>query len=142
VRWRTQALRADVHRFGPHAALPCAAEERQRLEWLCHCITRPALANGLAQCNNAGQEVRRLLTLWRDGTTRIVMSPLKSMHRLPKDTVERPAPCARRPALPRRQTKATKVPKRGARAHRPPRASSLLSPPRSVETLDGMRRVW
>ena len=68
--------------FGLHAAGPCAADERQRLEQLCRCIARPALANGLAKCNNAGQVVHRLKTRWLDGSTRIVMSPQGLTQRL------------------------------------------------------------
>ena len=65
-----------------HAAVRCDADERQRLEQLCHYITRPALANERVQINSAGQVVLKLKTAWRDGTTRIVMSPLEFMQRL------------------------------------------------------------
>jgi len=33
----------------------CDANERQRLEQLCHYVTRPALANEHVQINSAGQ---------------------------------------------------------------------------------------
>ena len=65
-----------------HAAVRCAADDRQALEQLCRYITRPALANERVQCNSAGQVVLRLKTPWRDGTTHIVMSPLECMQRL------------------------------------------------------------
>ena len=55
-----------------HAAVRCAADERQALEQLCRYITRPALANERVQINSAGQVVLRLKTPWRDGTTHIV----------------------------------------------------------------------
>ena len=45
-----------------HAAVHCAADERQRLEQLCRYITRPALANERVQCNAAGQVVLKLKT--------------------------------------------------------------------------------
>jgi hypothetical protein len=40
-----------------------------------------ALANERAQSNAAGQEVLKLKTSWRDGTTHLVMSPLEVMRR-------------------------------------------------------------
>ena len=61
------------------------------LEQLCRYITRPVLANERVQCNGAGQVVLKLKTAWRDGTTHIVMSPLKFMQRLAAP-VPRPAP--------------------------------------------------
>lgn len=39
------------------------------------------LANEHAQSNFAGQEVLKLKTSWRDGTTHLVMSPLEAMQR-------------------------------------------------------------
>ena len=79
---RAQALCADVQGFSLHAAVRCAADDRQALEQLCRYITRPALANERVQINSAGQVVLRLKTPWRDGTTHIVMSPLEFMQRL------------------------------------------------------------
>ena len=77
-----QALCADEQGFSLHAAVRCAADDRQALEQLCRYITRPALANERVQINSAGQVVLRLKTPWRDGTTHIVMSPLEFMQRL------------------------------------------------------------
>ena len=54
------------------------AHQRQ----LCRHITRPALANERVQTNAAEQVVLKLQTQWRDGTTHLVMSPLKFMQRL------------------------------------------------------------
>ena len=48
---------ADVDGFSLHAALRCAADDRQALQQLCRCITRPALANERVQTNAAGQVV-------------------------------------------------------------------------------------
>ena len=42
---RAQALCADEQGFSLHAAVRCAAHDRQALEQLCRYITRPALAN-------------------------------------------------------------------------------------------------
>ena len=60
----------------------CGADDRQALEQLRRCITRPALANERVQTNAAGQVVLKLRTAWRDGTTHLVMSPLEFMQRL------------------------------------------------------------
>ena len=78
----TQALCADEQGFSLHAAVRCAADDRQALEQLCRTITRPALANERVQTNTAGQVVLKLKTPWRDGTTHLVMSPLEFMQRL------------------------------------------------------------
>jgi len=45
-------------------------------------ITRPALSDERIQVNAAGQVGLALKTLWRDGTTHLVMSPLAFMQRL------------------------------------------------------------
>lgn len=77
-----QALCADEQGFSLHAAVRCAANERQRLEQLRRYITRLALANEGVQYNVTGQVVLRPKTPWRDGTTHLVMSPLEFMQRL------------------------------------------------------------
>jgi hypothetical protein len=77
-----QTLCADINGFSLHAAVRCAADDRQALEQLCRYITRPALANERVQTNAAGQVVLKLKTAWRDGTTHLVMSPLEFMQRL------------------------------------------------------------
>jgi hypothetical protein len=77
-----QILCADIDGFSLHAAVRCAADDRQALEQLCRYITRPALANERVQTNAAGQVVLKLKTAWRDGTTHLVMSPLEFMQRL------------------------------------------------------------
>ena len=65
-----------------HAAVRCAADDRQALEQLCRHITRPALANERVQTNAVGQVVLKRKTRWRDGTTHLVMSPREFMQRL------------------------------------------------------------
>ena len=77
-----QHLCADIDGFSLHAAVRCAADDRQALEQLCRYITRPALANERVQTNAAGQVVLKLKTPWRDGTTHLIMSPLEFMQRL------------------------------------------------------------
>ncbi len=61
---------------------PLCATERLKLERLCRYITRPALANDRVKINGQGQVELKLQTLWRDGTTHHVMSPLTFMQRL------------------------------------------------------------
>ena len=73
---KKQALCANLDGFSLHAAVRCAARERNKLERLCRYITRPALANDRVRCNEMGQVVLRLKTPWRDGTTHQVMSPV------------------------------------------------------------------
>ena len=65
---RAQALCADEQGFSLHAAVRCAADERQALQQLRSYIMHPALANERVQINSAGQVVLRLKTPWRDGT--------------------------------------------------------------------------
>ena len=57
-----QTLCADINGFSLHAAVRCAAEDRDALEQLCRYITRPALANERVQTNAAGQVVLKLKT--------------------------------------------------------------------------------
>ena len=64
-----QTLCADIDGFSLHAAVRCAADDRQALQQLCRCITRPALANERVQTNAAGQVVLKLKTPWRDGAS-------------------------------------------------------------------------
>ena len=77
-----QDLCADIDGFSLHAAVRCGADDRQALEQLCRYTTRSALANERVQCNAAGQFVLKLKTLWRDGTTHVVMSPPEFMQLL------------------------------------------------------------
>ena len=79
-----QTLCADIDDFSLHAAVRCGADNRQALEQLCRCITRPALANERMQTNAAGQVVLKLKTAWRHGTTHPVMSPLDRHGALPE----------------------------------------------------------
>jgi hypothetical protein len=49
---------------------------------LCRYITRPAIANERLKRNRAGQVVLQLKSPYKDGTTHIVLEPLKFMERL------------------------------------------------------------
>lgn len=76
-----QPLCADIDGFSLHAAVRCAADDRQALEQVCRYITQPVLANERVKTNTAGQVVLKLKTPWRDGTTHLVMSPLEFIQR-------------------------------------------------------------
>ena len=76
-----QSLCANIDGFSLNAAVRCGADDRLALEQLCRHITRPVLANERGQTNAAGQVVLKLKTPWRDGTTHLVMTPLKFMQR-------------------------------------------------------------
>ena len=67
-QWR----RSDIDGFSMHAAVRCAADDRQPLQQLCHYITCPALANERVQTNAAG----KLKTACCDRTTHLVIPPL------------------------------------------------------------------
>ncbi len=68
--------------FRLHAAVRCAAKDRQALAQLCRYTTRPALAYDRVQTAAVSQLVLELKTPWRDGTTHLVMSPLEFMQRM------------------------------------------------------------
>ena len=59
----------------------CAINQRHKLEHLCRYITRPAIANERLKRNRDGQVVLQLKSPYHDGTTHIVMEPLKFMQR-------------------------------------------------------------
>ncbi|MFN5167604.1 MAG: transposase [Pseudomonadota bacterium] len=72
---------AGIDGFSLHAAVRTEAHDRQRLEQLCRQITRPVLADERVQVNAPGHVELKLKTPWRDGTTRLVMSPPEFMQR-------------------------------------------------------------
>jgi Putative transposase len=76
IDYESKPLCANEQGFSLHAAVPCHANERLRLERLCRYITRPALANDRVKINGQGQVELKLKTPWRDGTTHHVMSQL------------------------------------------------------------------
>ena len=69
-----QTLCADSNGFSLHAAVRCAADDRQALAQLYQYITRPALSDKRVQGIAAGQVELKLKTTWRDGSTHLVMS--------------------------------------------------------------------
>jgi hypothetical protein len=72
----TQTLRANNNGFRPHAAVPCAADDRQTLRPLCRYVTRPALANERVQTNAACEVLLQRETAWRNGTTHLATEPM------------------------------------------------------------------
>jgi hypothetical protein len=92
-----QPLCADIDGFSLHAAVRVEAHDRKRLEQLCRYITGAALSDERVQLNAAVQVELKLKTPWRDGTTHLVMSPLKLMRRLaalvPRPRLHQPTDC-------------------------------------------------
>jgi Putative transposase len=64
-----------------HAVIWVEAPDCKRLEQLCRYITRPALSDERVHLDAVGQVKLKLETPWRDGTTNLVMLPLKFMQR-------------------------------------------------------------
>jgi hypothetical protein len=77
-----QKLCADIQGSSLRAAVRCDVEGRRLLEQPRRCIACATLANERVQCNAAGQVVVKLKTPRHDGSTHLVMSPLKFMQRL------------------------------------------------------------
>jgi hypothetical protein len=71
---------AEINVFVLHAAVRCGTDQRQALERLCRYIRRLAPVNERVWCNTAGQVVLKMKTACREGTTRMVISPLKFMQ--------------------------------------------------------------
>jgi hypothetical protein len=68
--------------FSLHAATRCEANQRDKLEKLCRCITRPAIANERLSTNERGQVIYKFEQPFRDGTTHVVLDPLDFIARL------------------------------------------------------------
>jgi len=68
--------------FSLHAGVDIAASEREKLERLCRCISRPPVATGHLALTASGRVRDALKTPYRDGTTHLVLGPLDLMARL------------------------------------------------------------
>ena len=68
--------------FSLHAGIACKSNQRKKLERLCRCITRPAIAERRLSLANNGNVVVALKTPYDDGTTHVVLSPMEFMGRL------------------------------------------------------------
>jgi hypothetical protein len=68
--------------FSLHAGVAIAASERETLERLCRCVSRPPVAADRLALTASGQVRYTLKTPYRDGTTHIVLEPLELMARL------------------------------------------------------------
>ena len=55
--------------FSLHAATVCEAAQRDKLEKLCRCIARPAIANERLSTNDRGQVIYRFKQPFRDRST-------------------------------------------------------------------------
>ena len=58
--------------FSLHAGIACKSNQRKKLERLCRCITRPAIAERRLSLANNGNVVVALKTPYDDGTTHVV----------------------------------------------------------------------
>jgi len=74
-----QPLCAEIDGFSLHAAVRVEAHDRKRLEQLCRHITLPVLSDKRLQLNAVGQVELKLKTPWRDGTTHLVMTLLRTL---------------------------------------------------------------
>jgi len=68
--------------FSLHAAMRIEAEDRAGLERLCRYVMRPPLATGRLRLIDADHLTFRLKTPWSDGTTHLLLSPLKRIEKL------------------------------------------------------------
>ena len=74
------ATRADG--LSLHAGVTIAANQREQLERLCRYVSRPPVASERLALTASGQVRYALKTLFRDGTTHIVLEPPDLMARL------------------------------------------------------------
>ena len=68
--------------FSLHAGIDIQPAQRAKLERLCRCVSRPAVATERLAVTSSGQVRYQLKTPYRDGTTHIMMEPLDLMARL------------------------------------------------------------
>ena len=65
-----------------HAGVVARADQRQKLERLCRCISRPAIAEQRLSLTPNGRVRYQLQTPYRDGTTYVIFEPLDFIARL------------------------------------------------------------
>ena len=65
--------------FSLHAVTCREANQPDKLDKLCHYITRPAIANERLSTNERGPVIYRFKQPFRDGTTHVVLNPLELM---------------------------------------------------------------
>jgi hypothetical protein len=68
--------------FSLHAGVAARADQRQKLERLCRCISRPAIAEQRLSLTPNGNVGYQLKTPCRDGTTHVIFEPLDFIARL------------------------------------------------------------
>lgn len=68
--------------FSLHAGVTARADERKKLERLCRCISRPAVAEERLSRTANGNIRYQLKTPYRDGTTHVILEPLDFIARL------------------------------------------------------------
>ena len=65
-----------------HAGVVARADQRQKLERLCRCISRPTIAEQRLSLTPNGRVRYQLQTPYRDGTTYVIFEPLDFIARL------------------------------------------------------------
>ena len=73
---------AQAAGFSLHCGVAAGAHQREKLERLCRCIARPAIANERLSLTRQGNIRYRLKTPYRDGTTHVIFEPLDFIARL------------------------------------------------------------
>ena len=68
--------------FSLHAGVAARADQRQKFERLCRCISRPAIAEQRLSLTPNRRVRYQLQTPYRDGTTYVIFEPLDSIARL------------------------------------------------------------
>jgi hypothetical protein len=68
--------------FSLHAGVACKSNQRKKLERLCRYITRPAIAEQRLSVASNGNVIVALKTLYDDGTSHVVLSPMEFIGRL------------------------------------------------------------
>lgn len=68
--------------FSLHAGVAVKANERDKLERLCHYITRPAVSEKRLSQTKDGDVRYELKTPYRDGTTHVIFEPVDLIAKL------------------------------------------------------------
>ena len=73
---------SQVVGFSLHAGVAAKAHQRQKLERLCHYISRPEVSEQRLSLTPDGNVRYQLKTPYRDGTTHVIFEPLDFIARL------------------------------------------------------------
>ena len=68
--------------FSLHAGVSAKASQRDKLERLCRCITRPSISEKCLSLSTQGKVRYELKTPYRDGTSHVVFEPVDFIAKL------------------------------------------------------------